>query len=135
MMRSWLVAYQWATGLSDTLTGALLYMAPAFTLRTMGLPAPAAALPYISYIGAFVLSVGIACLYGALVLRAHGCPERIETVWLLTAISRAAVSIFLVQAVIGGTLVPLWIGIALFDATCVVVQAIGLRRGWLRHAL
>ena len=67
MNRPILIGYQVLIGLSDTLTGALLIIAPEFALRLMGLHAPADALPFLSFIGAFVLSVGLTCLYGALV--------------------------------------------------------------------
>ncbi|HEY3704884.1 MAG TPA: hypothetical protein VGL22_07450 [Terracidiphilus sp.] len=134
MNRSLLLIYQWATGLSDSLTGILLYVAPAFTLRMMGVHAPADAMPYIGYIGAFVLTTGLACLYGAYLLHVRACPERIETVWLLTAFSRAAVAIYIAQAITAGTLENAWISVALFDGACVLVQAIGLSRRWLKHA-
>ena len=60
-----LIGYQLITGASDTATGALLIFAPALTLRLMHLQAGGDALPFLSYVGVFVLSVGIACLYGA----------------------------------------------------------------------
>jgi hypothetical protein len=134
MKRSILLAYQWITALSDTLTGALLYLAPALTLRIMGVHAPTDATPYISYIGAFVLSVGLACLYGAVMLNKRAPAERIESVWLLTAISRAAVAIYVLKAMMSQTLEPAWVPVALFDAACVVIQAVGLRQRWLVDA-
>ncbi|HWG22015.1 MAG TPA: hypothetical protein VG225_15900 [Terracidiphilus sp.] len=135
MTRSVLLGYQWVTGLSDTATGALLCVAPAFTLRLMGLHAPADARPYVSYIGAFVLSVGIACLYGALLVAQRAGVERLEAVWLLTAFSRSAVAIYVLKAIVSGSLEPAWVTVATFDAVCVAIQAIGLRQGWLPHAL
>ena len=44
MNRPILIAYQTLIGISDTLTGALLIVAPEFTLRLMGLHAPSDAL-------------------------------------------------------------------------------------------
>jgi hypothetical protein len=55
MKRRILLAYQLITGLSDGITGLLLIFAPALTLRLMRLAAPSAALPFLSYVGAFVL--------------------------------------------------------------------------------
>jgi hypothetical protein len=75
---SYPLAYQTLIGLSDTLTGALLIVAPEFTLRLMGLHAPSDALAYLSFIGAFVLSVGLACLYGAPHLFAEGAHARFK---------------------------------------------------------
>lgn len=134
MNRSWLLTYQWLTGISDSITGSLLYVAPALTLRMLGVRAPADALLYVSYIGAFAFSVGLAGLYGALLLHVRANAERIETVWLLTAFSRAAVAIYLLQAVAAGRMPAAWASVALFDGICATLQGIGLRKGWLRNA-
>lgn len=134
MKRSVLLAYQIITGLSDTVSGALLYIAPEFTLRLMGLHAPAAAYPYVSYIGAFALSIGISCLYGARLVARDAPPGRIETVWLLTAFSRGAVAIFVTQEIVIGQFALPWLTVAAFDAACVVIQAIGMRQRWLTDA-
>lgn len=130
-----LLAYQVLIGCSDTGTGALLCLAPLFTLRLMGLhPQPEAA-PYIAYIGAFVLSVGVACLYGALLFVQHDSHERLETVWLITAFCRSAVAIYIVKSVLVGEMEPAWITVALFDGACALIQGIGLRKRWLRDAI
>ena len=68
MNRSILLAYQSIIGVSDTLTGALLMVAPAITLSLMHLHAPSETWVFLSFIGAFVLSVGLSCLYGAFLL-------------------------------------------------------------------
>jgi hypothetical protein len=133
MRRSLLLAYQVLTGLSDTTTGALLCVAPQFALRLMGAHAPADANPYVAYIGAFVLSVGFACLYGAHLVRRGDAAEKMEMVWLLTAFSRGAVAIYVIKAVLAATLEPAWITVALFDGACVLIQMIGLRKRWLCH--
>jgi len=133
MIRRILIAYQILIGLSDTFTGALLVIAPVFTLRLMGLQAPADALPYLSFIGAFVLSVGLACLYGARVMILRGSPCQLETVWLLTAITRASVAIFVVVQVLAHTLPAGWLTVAVPDGACVLIQAVGLRKGWLAY--
>ena len=134
MKRPMLLAYQLTTGLADTLTGILLCVAPAFTLRMMGVHAPADALPYVGYIGAFVLSVGLACLYGARILQLPSSTERIETIWLLTALSRAAVALYLLPEISIGNFARAWMSVVLFDGACAVIQVVGLRRGWLRNA-
>ncbi len=134
MNRSLLLAYQLLTGLSDTVTGILLCVAPALTLRMMGVHAPVDGLPYVGYIGAFVLSIGLACLYGARIVRLPSCTDRLETVWLLTALSRGAVALYLLPEISIGSLERAWMGVVLFDGTCALIQAVGLRRGWLRNA-
>jgi hypothetical protein len=131
MKHPFLFGYQTVAGLSDTVTGAMLWLAPQFTLHLMGLGAAADTLPYISYIGAFVFSVGISYLYGAILVAIEAPAERMEIVWLLTAFTRSAVAIYVLKAVIVGDLEPGWIAVAAFDAACAVIQAIGLRKRWL----
>ena len=134
MNRSILIGYQVLIGLSDTLTGALLIIAPEFTLRLMGLHASGDALPFISFIGAFVLSVGLACLYGAWVMARRGSQCKLEVIWLLTAITRASVAIFVAAQILAHTLEAGWLTVAISDGACVLIQAIGLRKGWLVYA-
>jgi len=131
MNRPILLAYQVLIGLSDTLTGAMLIIAPEFTLRLMGLRAASGSLPYLSFIGAFVLSVGLACLYGALVMARRGSPHALEMVWLLTAFTRASVAVLVVTQILAQTLEPAWLTVAISDGACVLIQATGLRKGWL----
>ena|ERR1700759_2401314 len=133
MKAPFLLSYQLITGVSDTFTGALLIAAPVFTVRMMGLSVPYEAVPFLSFIGAFVLAVGLSCFYGALLVHRIGSVPRLEAVWLLTAISRSSVAIFVLAAVLSGTLAPGWLGIAIFDGVCALIQARGLCRGWLTH--
>ena len=134
MNRLVLLGYQLLTGISDSLTGALLMIAPALTLRLMHLSTPSDALTYVSFIGAFVLSVGLAGLYGSLLAYHRGSRSRLEIVWLLTAFTRAGVAVFVIEQVLANTLEAGWSIVALFDGACVLIQAIGLRQGWLASA-
>ena len=129
MNRSVLLAYQLLIGLSDATTGALLLVAPELTLHLMRLNAPADALPYVSFIGAFVFSVGLACLYGAYLV-ARGDPGKLDVVWLLKALTRASVAIVVLGHIFAGTLEAGWISVAITDGACVVFQAVALRQGW-----
>jgi len=132
MKRPILIGYQLLIGLSDTLTGALLIFAPDFALRLMFLAAPDDALIYVSFIGAFVISVGVACLYGALLTYLGQLGRRLETVWLLTALTRGSVAFFVIAQVALRALPAGWLTVAVTDGACVLVQVIGLRRGWLK---
>lgn len=129
MNRSILLAYQVLIGVSDATTGALLLVAPELTLRLMRLHAPDDALPYVSFIGAFVLSVGLACLYGAYLVK-RGSRGRLEVVWLLTALTRASVAIFVLGQVVAGFLEAGWLTVAVADGACVLFQAAALLQGW-----
>ncbi len=134
MNKRLLLGYQLLTGLSDAGTGLLLVLAPAFTLRLMGLHVAPDTLPFLAYIGVFVLSTGLACFYGAVLVRQARALGKLETVWLLTGITRALVTIFVVSKVAAGTLEAGWISVALTDGFFAAVQAVGLLRGWLRDA-
>jgi hypothetical protein len=133
MRRSLLIAYQLLTGLSDTSTGVLLIAVPDRTLRLMKLHAEADVLPFLSYIGVFVLSMGLACLYGGWLAMQKAPADRLEVVWLLTAITRGSVAGFVAMKVASGALEPGWSTVALTDGAFCLVQVAGLARGWLRH--
>ena len=94
MSRSMVFTYQLLTGISDSSTGVLLVVAPALTLHMLDLSARSGALVYLSFVGAFVFSVGLACLYGALLAHRGDNKARLEMVWLLTAFTRASVALF-----------------------------------------
>jgi len=128
-----LLAYQLVAGVSDSLTGAFLIVEPAWTLRLMGLHVPTDALPFMSFIGAFVFAVGLSYLYGATLVVRAGCASRLETLWIVTAIVRCSVAAFVLARVAAGTLESGWLTIAAFDGVCVVIQAAGLRQGWLAN--
>ena len=138
MKCSILIAYQLLTGLSDTSTGLLLLIAPELTLKLMKLHVAAQTLPFLSYIGVFVLSVGIACLYGAW-SAAKVAPAdlrqqtRLEVVWLLTGITRALVAVFVVIKVASGVLEAGWFSVAMTDGAFALIQFIGLAKGWARN--
>jgi hypothetical protein len=133
MNRPILFGYQLLIGLSDTSAGALLIVAPEMTLRLIRLHVPADALPFLSFIGAFVLSVGLACLYGAFLMARKASPCKLEVIWLLTAITRASVAIFVLTQILANTLEAGWLTIAVTDGACVLIQAIGLYKGWLAN--
>jgi hypothetical protein len=85
----------------------------------------------VSFIGAFVLSVGLACLYGVILITRRESPRSLEIVWLLTAFTRASVAVFVGTQILARTLEPGWLTVALSDGACVLIQGIGLRKGWL----
>jgi hypothetical membrane protein len=133
MNRRILLGYQIAIAAADLLTGIGLIAVPALVLSLLGLHPSGAALPYLSFAGAFVTSVGIACAYGAHLIFRGGCPKRIETVWLLTAITRGMVALFLVTRILAGSMEAGWLAVALFDGACAAIQTMGLRQEWLLH--
>lgn len=133
MNRSMLLTYQLLAGTSDATTGSLLLIAPAFTLRFMRLHAPEAALVYLSFVGAFLLAAGLAYLYGAYVVACNGYMRRLEIVWLLTAFTRTSVAAFVISQVLASTLESGWLMVAFADGALVLIQGIGIRKGWLEN--
>jgi hypothetical protein len=131
--RSVLLGYQLLTGLSDTSTGLLLIFAPALTLRMMGLHVARETLPFLSYVGVFVLSVGVACFYGAFLVSRVLFKQKLEVVWLLTGVTRALVAVFIAATVVTGAMETGWITVAVTDGLFALFQAIGLTQGWLAH--
>lgn len=134
MARLILLAYQLLTGVSDTSTGVMLLIAPELVQRLVRQQAPPAAAVYLSFVGALVLPVGLACLYGAYLVLTGGSTKKLAIVWLLTAFTRASVAIFVVNQILASTLASGWLAVAAADGACVLVQAIGLRRGWIAAA-
>jgi hypothetical protein len=55
-------------------------------------------------------------------------------VWLLTAITRAIVALFIVSRILAGTFETGWITVAISDGVLALIQAIGLSKGWLDNA-
>lgn len=133
MKRRLLFAYQAITGISDTGTGLMLIFAPVFTLRLMQLHVPPDAVPFLSYIGAFVFSVGIACFYGGYLTIQASFAQKLEAVWLLTAITRGSVAIFILIKIFTGILEPGWTTVAITDGSFTLLQAFGLWKGWLAN--
>jgi hypothetical protein len=122
-MKTWIRTYCLLAGLCDAATGAALLAAPGWVFAALALgplPAPAA---FASFVGAFVLAVGLAYLYPWL-LDAGRRASRIQTVLEVTALSRLSVAAFLAVALARGLLAPWWgvvlatdLGLGLFQLT------------------
>jgi hypothetical protein len=130
-LATWLLTYQYVAGLSDTSTGLLLVFAPSWTLTLMGVQRLPQPIEYASYVGVFVLGVGLAYLsVTRLPLTAQNTP-RWQTVWILTALIRSLVAAFLLAEILSGQMEPAWFTVAIVDGCLAVIQWIGLWKGWL----
>lgn len=127
-----LLTYQYLAGACDTATGILLICAPEWTLALMGVThgafSPAAA----SFVGIFVLAVGIAYLYATRVPMDAANAPRWQTIWGLTALIRSLVSLFLFWQIGTKEMESAWLTVAFTDGALAVVQWVGLENGWLR---
>lgn len=100
-------------------------------MRLLGVSISPAQGPYLSYIGVFVLGIGLSYfLCGRL---RHEVASRIrwEMTWKITALCRSLVAIFVVTFVALGKLTTPWLIVACTDATLACFQWIGLNRRWL----
>lgn len=133
--RTAILLYHYAAGLCDTSTGLLLLFVPALTLRLMGITRSPQPLFYASYVGVFVLCVGASYL----VVPGTGLARAVRgtcwrTQWLITALFRTAIFLFVTSQVAIGAMQPAWLAVALTDATFASIQWVGLRRDWIALA-
>jgi len=135
-LRHWLTLYQNAAGICDTSTGLLLVLFPAFTFRLMGLAMIPQPLSFASYIGVFVLCVGLTYLWTVAKwpLNEYSLPVWL-TQWKITALFRAMVAMFLVWQLAVHAIEARWITVALADGIFATIQIIGLEQGWMERAV
>ncbi len=129
----WLRAYQILAGCSDTATGIALLFLPATTLRWMGIEAENSSLIWFSYIGAFVLAVGLT--YFLVFVEESQSPDphsgwRMQ--WRITALARTLVALLIVWKFAAGDMPWQWLEVAATDGAYAALQWAGLARGWLR---
>ena len=118
-----------AVGSMDALTGLLLIFVPALVLQMLKIDQPSAdAMVFISWIGVFVMSVGLS--YG---LALGGRRSRGEAVWMFTSLVRIMVAVFLTTKILGGSLQMAWMLVAAADASVALVQVVILRKRWWRE--
>lgn len=119
-----------AVGSMDALTGLLLVFFPASVLGMLGIDPPTAdALVFLSWIGVFVMAVGLS--YGLALGKRR---SRGETVWMFTSIVRIMVAVFLTIRIIDGSLPIAWALVGVSDGTVALVQMAVLRAGWWKEA-
>ncbi len=127
--------YQLLAGLCDASTGLLLILAPAWTLHLMGVDAPPQPLAFASFVGAFVLSVGLSYFF---VLgsgpRSPNSTSSWKAQWQVTALVRTSVALVLFSEIASGRMEQAWIAVAVTDGLLAAIQWIGLLRGWLNYA-
>lgn len=128
----WLLAYQHLAGLSDTSTGLLLVFAPAWTLTLMGVQILPRPVDFASFVGVFVLGVGLSYLYVARLPLTPVNAPRWQIAWALTALIRTLVAAFLVAEILAGLMEPAWFTVAIVDGALAAIQWIGLGKRWLQ---
>lgn len=124
----WIPWWSAAVGAMDACTGLLLILAPGMTLKLMGLSVPPEVLPYQSWIGAFVLSTGLAYAWAVRVPSNEREKGGREMVWRMTALVRTVIAAFLTVRIVTGSLAPGWATVAATDAVVALVQWVALKR-------
>jgi len=115
----------------DALTGLLLIFVPSLVLRLLRIDAPSPeAMVYLSWIGVFVMAVGLSYAFALGERRGAG-----EVVWLFTALVRMLVAMFLVVKITQGSLAAAWAVVAMSDGVVASVQMVILRKGWWREGV
>ncbi len=130
-MKKLLFLKVWSIGMGamDALTGLLLILAPKQVLGLLKIAPPSPdALVFLSWIGVFVMAVGLS--YGMALGKRR---SRSETVWAFTALVRMMVAVFLTIKITGGTLPSAWAMVAVSDGMVALVQVVILRKGWWRE--
>lgn len=127
----WILTYQYLAGLSDTTTGWLLVLEPQWTLTLMGVRRIPQPIEFASFVGVFVLGVGVTYLYATRLPLVAANTARWQTIWALTALIRTLVALFLSGEILLGRMERAWVTVAITDGTLALIQWIGLRKGWL----
>jgi hypothetical protein len=118
-----------AAGALDLASGLGLALSPAAALRAAGGPVPGAeALPYVRFVGAFVLAVGACCLWAGV-----GPDGRLRAVLGATIFFRLATGTYAGAAVAAGWLPGAWLAVAAADAALIGAQAWLLAKGAGQH--
>ena len=125
--RRWLLLYQSAAGLCDATTGALLVLAPLWTLALMKLAIVPQPIAFLRFIGVFVLCVGLSYLWVAVAWPVTEWRGQ----WRVTALIRTGVATFFLWQVISHAMERGWGAVILTDGILATIQWIGLSRGWL----
>ena len=115
-------------GTMDSFTGLMLIFFPATLLQLLQVPPVSPdALVFVSWIGVFVLAVGLSYGLALLPRRARG-----ETVWIFTSGVRMLVAVFLTTMILSESLPMVWAVVGLADGGVALVQIAILRAGWWR---
>jgi hypothetical protein len=121
--------FQWAVGACDACTGILLVLAPAWTLHLMGMVNRPSPVDTISFVGVFVMAVGVSYF-----LVSDEDVGGWKMQWKVTALVRLSVAGFLAWKIFassGAGWETRWLSVLLTDLVIASVQIVGLKRKWL----
>jgi hypothetical protein len=128
------VGFQAAAGTCDTLAGILLILLPSFTLRLMGVRQAITEPIFISFIGAFVLAIGLSYLLFIVPPRNASDLAGVRAAWLITGLVRLCVGTFVIAACVARQLDPAWLTVAIVDYGVAAFQFMARRTLLARFA-
>lgn len=128
MRKSILLGLSLCAGGGDFITGLLLILAPAFTLRLMQVPLPED-LVFLRFVGCFVGSVGLSYFLGLASWWRHRDLSRLRACWEFTIPFRLAAAAFVAWQVWDGQLARPWLSVPIFDGFWAGLQMALLQRG------
>jgi hypothetical protein len=114
-------------GVGDVVTGVLLLLAPAATLRLMRATWPGPDAVGLRFVGAFVLGIGLVHVAGLALAPRGGA--RLRHFMEASALVRACVAGFVAGAIVLHALPAAWASVALTDTTFAIAQVALARRG------
>ena len=125
-MNNKLRLFQWSVGACDALTGILLVAAPQATLSLMGMEKSAEEAVPFSFVGIFVMAVGLS----------YFLPRETDLAgwkmqWKVTALMRLFVALFLLGNITLAGWDSQWLTVLFTDLIVGSVQFLGLKKGWL----
>jgi hypothetical protein len=112
----------WLAGLTETLTGLGLIVQPVFTLKLMGLEESAASIPFIQFIGAFVLGIGSLYLWGLGLSKSQQSWTPLKHAWMATGWTRVLIGLTTGFLILNGSLSTGWASVPITDLSLGIFQ-------------
>jgi hypothetical protein len=127
----WACRYAVLAGACDAGTGLALLLDPGRVLTWMGMAVPSVEPVYLRYIGAFVLTTGLAYLYPFALSAGRLRQHRLAVIFEVTLLIRFIIALFVLFAIARGLLPAGWISVAATDGVLAGVQGYMLRHRWM----
>jgi hypothetical protein len=121
-----ILSYQAITGLFQVALGALMVSFSGSFLAS-ALSFPAASSPFVSVAGMFIFCLGLCALSGAYMELRQDCSQRLQIVWLLTALMHIGPAILIATEVGIGSMANGWLWIAALCGVCASIELLFIK--------
>ena len=116
-----ILSYQAITGLFHVALGALMVSLSESYLASALSFSPASS-PFVSVAGMFLFCLGLCALLGAYMELRQDCSQRLQIVWLFTALMHIGPAILIATEVGIGSMANSWLWIAAFCGACALIE-------------